>query len=197
MSVGGSLPVAEVMQPWPWYVAGTLIGLFVPALLLVGNRMFGISGNLRQVCAAALPTRAAFFQYDWRRVGGWNMAFALGILLGGVLVGLTMPDGAQVALSPAARESIGALGVRDFGGLVPRELFSWSSLLTMRGVVMLVGGGVLVGFGTAYAGGCTSGHAIAGLADFQLPSLVAVIGFFAGGLFGTWVLLPLLLRGGL
>ena len=197
MSAGGSLPVAEVMQPWPWYVAGPLIGLFVPALLLVGNRMFGISGNLRHVCAAALPTRAAFFQYDWRRVGGWNMAFALGILLGGVLVGLTMPDGAQIALSPAARESIGALGVRDFSGLVPRELFNGSSLLTMRGVVMLVGGGVLVGFGTAYAGGCTSGHAIAGLADFQLPSLVAVIGFFAGGLFGTWVLLPLLLRGGL
>ena len=191
------MPVAEVMQPWPWYVAGPLIGLFVPALLLAGNRMFGISGNLRHVCAATLPTRAAFFQYDWRRVGGWNMTFAFGILLGGVLVGLTMPDGAQVALSLEARASIDALGVRDFGGIVPRELFSWSSLLTIRGVVMIVGGGVLVGFGTAYAGGCTSGHAIAGLADFQLPSLVAVIGFFAGGLFGTWVLLPLLLRGGL
>jgi len=195
VSAGGSLPAVDVIQPWPWYVAGPLIGLFVPALLLIGNRMFGISGNLRHVCAAVLPSRAAFFQYDWRRVGGWNLAFAIGILLGGVLVGFTIPSGAEIALSPAARESIGALGIRDFSGMVPGELFSWSSLLTVRGLVMMVGGGVLVGFGTAYAGGCTSGHAIAGLADFQLPSLVAVIGFFAGGLFGTWVLLPLLLRG--
>jgi len=184
------------MEPWPWYVAGPLIGLFVPALLLIGNRLFGISGSLRHVCAAVLPSRAAFFQYDWRRVGGWNLAFAVGTLLGGALVGLTMPSGAEISLSPAARESIGALGIRDFSGLVPAELFSWSSLRTVRGLVMMVGGGILVGFGTAYAGGCTSGHAIAGLADFQLPSLVAVIGFFAGGLFGTWVLLPLLLRGG-
>lgn len=190
------MPAAESMHPWPWYVAGPLIGLFVPALLLIGNRMFGVSANLRHACAAALPSRAAFFQYDWRRVGGWNLAFALGILIGGVLVGLTIPAGAEVALSPAARESIGALGVRDFGGMVPRELFSWSSLLTLRGFVMLVGGGFLVGFGTAYAGGCTSGHAIAGLADFQLPSLVAVLGFFGGGLLGTWVLLPPLMRGG-
>jgi len=184
------------MEPWPWYVAGPLIGLFVPALLLIGNRLFGISGSLRHVCAAVLPSRAAFFQYDWRRVGGWNLAFAVGTLLGGALVGLTMPSGAEISLSPAARESIGALGIRDFSGLVPAELFSWSSLRTVRGLVMMVGGGILVGFGTAYAGGCTSGHAIAGLADFQLPSLVAVFGFVAGGLFGPWVLLPLLLRGG-
>ena len=67
------------------------------------------------------------------------------------------------------------------------------ALRTWRGVVVLIGGGFLVGFGTAWAGGCTSGHAISGLANFQLPSLVAVLGFFAGGLVGTWLLLPWLL----
>jgi len=179
--------------PWPWYVAGPLIGLFVPALLLVGNRMFGISSNLRHVCAAGMPGRVEFFRYDWRRAGGWNLAFALGILIGGALAGSFLDGGAGASLSTAARDSLTALGLNDFTGLVPRELFTWSALASWRGLVMLVGGGFLVGFGTAYAGGCTSGHAISGLADLQLPSLVAVAGFFAGGLIGTWLLLPYLL----
>ncbi len=183
----------DVMRVWPWYIAGPLIGLFVPALLLVGNRMFGISSNLRHACAAVLPARAEFFRYDWRRIGGWNLAFAVGILLGGVIVALTTAPGATMQLSAAAHDSMASLGVTDFSGVVPRELFSWSALTTLRGVVMMVGGGLLIGFGTAYAGGCTSGHAISGLADLQLPSLVATLGFFAGGLLGTWVVLPLLL----
>lgn len=183
----------NVMTVWPWYIAGPLIGLFVPALLVAGNRMFGVSGNLRHACAAVLPTRAEFFRYDWRRTGGWNLAFALGILLGGVIVGLTAEPESTMQLSSAARASMTSLGVTDFSGLVPSELFSWTALTTLPGLVMLVGGGLLIGFGTAYAGGCTSGHAISGLADLQLPSLVATVGFFAGGLFGTWVILPLLL----
>lgn len=181
------------MQPWPWYVAGPLIGLFVPALLLVGNKSFGISANLRHVCAIALPGRTEFFRYDWRQAGSWNLAFAVGILLGGVVAGqfFASPEGTQ--LSASARASITALGVTDFTGLVPRELFSWRALATWPGFTMLVGGGLLIGFGTAYAGGCTSGHAISGLADLQRSSLVAVIGFFAGGLIATWFILPRLL----
>ncbi len=179
--------------PWPWYVAGPLIGLFVPALLLVGNKMFGISSNLRHVCAAGIPGRVEFFRYDWRNAGGWNLAFAVGIVLGGALAGHFLAGTSDVQLSVAARESLIGLGIRDFTGLAPRELFTWSALATWRGFVMLIGGGFLVGFGTAYAGGCTSGHAISGLADLQLPSLIAVMGFFAGGLIGTWLILPLVL----
>ena len=180
-------------QPWPWFVAGPLIGLFVPGLLLVGNRAFGISSNLRHMCAIVLPGRIRFFRYDWRAAGGWNLAFALGILLGGVLTARFLDAGTPVHLAESARTSIASLGVHDMTGLVPQELFHWSALLTWRGLVIIAGGGFLVGFGTAYAGGCTSGHAIAGLANFQLPSLVAVAGFFAGGLISTWVILPALL----
>lgn len=189
------MPADNVMSVLPWYVAGPLIGLFVPVLLLVGNRMFGISSNLRHACAAALPTRAEFFRYDWRGVGGWNLAFAFGILIGGVIVGWTSAPGSTIQLTTEAQSSIAALGVRDFSGLVPGDLFNWSALTTLRGAVMLIGGGLLIGFGTAYAGGCTSGHAIAGLADLQRPSLVATLGFFAGGLLGSWVVLPRLLGG--
>jgi uncharacterized membrane protein YedE/YeeE len=182
-------------QPWPWYVAGPLIGLMVPALLLAGNRSFGISSNLRHVCAIAIPGRADFFRYDWRESGAWNLAFAAGIVLGGALAMRLLPSPHDMLLAPATSMAMHGLGIHDFAGLVPRELFSWHALTTLRGLVMIVGGGFLVGFGTSYAGGCTSGHAISGLADLQLSSLIAVVGFFGGGLASTWLLLPWLLTG--
>jgi uncharacterized membrane protein YedE/YeeE len=181
-----------LMRPWPWYVAGPLIGLFVPLLLVLGNRPFGVSASLRAICAAALPARADFFRYDWRKTGTWSLAFVAGIALGGALavqlLGTTTP-----AISPAARDAIAALGIHTVSGLAPAEVFSWPALLTVRGIICMVAGGFLVGFGTAYAGGCTSGHGITGLATLQLPSLVAVIAFFLGGVFATFVILPRIL----
>lgn len=186
--------VDAVRHPWPWYVAGPLIGLMVPLLLLLGNKMFGISSNLRHLCAAVVPGRVQFFQYDWRATGGWNLAFGLGIFVGGALAVRFLGGDDVSRLSGAAVTSVRALGITDVTGLAPHELFRWSALATWQGLVILVGGGFLVGFGTAYAGGCTSGHAIGGLADLQLPSLIAVLGFFAGGLITTWLILPLLLH---
>ena len=181
-------------EPWPWYVAGPLIGLVVPLLLLVGGRQFGISANLRHLCAAALPGRHPFFRYDWRREGGWNLVFALGIGLGGAVGAHLLSDpGRAVAVSPALAADLAALGLAAPAGLAPAELASWRALATLPGFLALAGGGFLVGFGARWAGGCTSGHAITGLSHFQLPSLVAVLGFFAGGLLMTHVLLPLLL----
>jgi uncharacterized protein len=180
-----------LMRPWPWYVGGPLLGLMVPALLLIGNKTFGFSSNLRHLCAACLPSKGAFFRYDWKESGGWNLAFLVGTLLGGAVGGRLLGAG-TVALSAKTQAALAALGLHDLSGLVPREVFSWAALASPRAIVMVVGGGLLVGFGTAYAGGCTSGHAISGLAAFQKASLVAVLGFFAGGLIATYVLLPLL-----
>jgi uncharacterized membrane protein YedE/YeeE len=178
-------------RPWPWYVAGPLIGLMVPALLLLGNKSFGFSSNLRHICAAWIPGKVAFFRYDWRTRGSRNLVFLVGTLIGGVIAAWLLA-GSHGPLSPNTVAALGTLGLHDLSGFVPREVFSWSSLSTLRGIAVVIGGGMLVGFGTAYAGGCTSGHAIAGLATFQKASLVAVVGFFAGGLFATFVLLPLL-----
>jgi uncharacterized protein len=180
-------------HPLPWYVAGPLIGLVVPGLLLIGNKSFGVSSNFRHLCAAIAPGRLEFFRHDWRKLGSWNLAFLLGLLLGASIASRLAPP-LTIALSPDTVAALHQLGLHDLSGLAPRELFSWSSLLTVEGFVLMVGGGFLVGFGTAYAGGCTSGHAIAGLANRQLPSLLAVCGFFAGGLAGTHLLLPWLLR---
>ena len=179
-------------SPWPWYVAGPLIGLFPALLLLLGNKLFGVSSALRHGCAAIYPRGIAHFRYDWRREGGWNLAFAAGIVLGGFLAGAVLANPEPVAIAPETRAALEALGVRDFAGLAPADLFGWPSLLTARGWALIAGGGFLVGFGTAWAGGCTSGHGLAGVADLQPASMVALAGFFAGGIAGTFALLPVL-----
>lgn len=180
--------------PWPWYIAGPLIGLMVPLLMLIGGKTFGISSNLRHLCAATIPSGLPFFRYNWKRQGGWNLLFALGIVMGGVIAAnLLLPPDYAVAIATATQRDLHALGLRDLSGLVPQELMGWQALTSLRGWLTLGVGGFLVGFGSRWAGGCTSGHAISGLATFQLPSLIAVGGFFAGGLLMTHVLLPLLL----
>ena len=181
------------LDPWPWYVAGPLLGLFPALLLILGNRMFGVSNNLRHLCAAVAPKPSGYFGYDWKREGGWNLAFAAGILLGGFIAGTLFANPEPIAISPRTVAALSALGVDRFDGLAPSDLFNWGALLTWRGAALILGGGFLVGFGTAYAGGCTSGHGLSGIADLQLPSLIALIAFFAGGIIGTFVLLPLIL----
>lgn len=184
-------------DPWPWYVAGPLIGLVVPALLLFGGKVFGLSANLRHACAALpVPDRAkpSFLRYDWKSAGLWNLVFAAGIV-GGGLVGIRVLSDptAPLSLSAETAAALRDLGVTDLTGFVPAQLVSWSALATPAGALMVLGGGFLVGFGARWAGGCTSGHAISGLADLQLPSLIAVVGFFVGGLAVTHLVLPLLL----
>jgi hypothetical protein len=158
----------------------------------VGNRLFGVSSNLRHLCSAVLPGKLDYFRYDWKRIGLWNLLFAAGILLGGFLAS-HWGGSPNVAIAEQTRIDLARLGIHDFSGLAPREIFTWSALLTRKGFVSVILGGFLVGFGTAYAGGCTSGHAISGLADLQMSSLIAVVGFFAGGLLATYFILPLAL----
>ena len=181
-------------SPWPWYVAGPIIGTVMVLLLLAGNRQLGVSSNFRHICAAVAPGKAPFLRYNWREVGGWNLAFALGILIGGFLAVRVLGGGDAVAISAATQADLAQLGIRDFSGLAPAQVFSWDALLTPTGLICIVLGGFLVGFGATWAGGCISGHAIAGLADRQLPSLIATIAFFAGGLVTTWFILPLVFR---
>jgi uncharacterized protein len=180
-------------QPWPWYVAGALIGLIVPALLILGNKHFGISANLRHACAAFFPANIKFFKYDWKKEI-WNLFFVVGILAGAFLAAHYLSDGRAIRVNPNLIAEVKSYGINDTASILPAEIFSWKSLLTLRGIILLVGGGFLVGFGTRYAGGCTSGHSIMGLSNLQLPSLVATISFMAGGFLMANLLLPLIMR---
>lgn len=181
-------------EPWPWYVAGPLIGLVVPFVYWYGGRKWGVSQSLQHLCAAAAPRKIEYLTYDWWKQGAWNLTMAAGVLVGGFVGGrlLSSPD-AVVAISAATRSDLAALGVRDFSGMVPSDVFSLEALLSPAGLLIIVGGGFLVGFGARYANGCTSGHAISGLANLQLSSLLAVVGFFAGGLISAHFLLGLIL----
>lgn len=184
--------VEFIRQPWPWYVAGPLLGLTVPLLLLLGNKSFGISSSLRHICAACVPANIPFFQYEWRKER-WNLFFVAGIFIGGVAAVQLIPNPEPIKLQADLVSELSAYGITNPTGSVPVQLFSWESLLTFRGFVMIVLGGFFVGFGTRYAGGCTSGHAIMGLSMLQWPSLVATISFMAGGFAMANFILPFIL----
>lgn len=171
-----------------------MIGLVVPFVFWYGGRKWGVSQSLQHICAAAFPAGIAYFRYDWWKDGAWSLALVTGVVLGGFVGGrlLSSPDDV-VAISAATRADLVQLGVTDFTGLVPSDLFSFRALLTPAGMVLIVVGGFLVGFGARWARGCTSGHAISGLATLQPSSLLAVIGFFLGGLVSAHLILPLLL----
>lgn len=180
-------------QPWPWYVAGPLIGLTVPALLILGNKSFGISSSMRHICAACLPAKIPFFKYDWKKEI-WNLFFVAGILFGGIAAAALLPSAEPIRISESLRNELAGYGVTEINSLVPNQLFNFGSLLTLRGFVLIVLGGFLVGFGTRYAGGCTSGHAIMGLANLQWPSLVATCCFMIGGIIMANFILPYILK---
>lgn len=181
-----------LQKPWPWYIAGPLIGLMVPALLLLGNRMLGVSSSLRDICAACVPAQIPFLQYDWKK-HSWNLFFVAGILLGGFIAGDLFRNPLPVAISHNTINDLRAMGVNTESGLLPDNLFNWHSLLTLKGFLLMVVGGFCVGFGTRYAGGCTSGHGIMGLSALQWPSLVATASFFIGGIICSNFILPWIL----
>ncbi|WP_277633026.1 YeeE/YedE family protein [Avrilella dinanensis] len=179
-------------EPWPWYIAGPLIGLTVPALLIIGNKSFGISSSLRHICASCFPANIPFFKYDWKKEV-WNLFFVFGILLGGFIAMRLLSNPNPVEVNPKLAEELATYGITNYNNLVPEDIMNWKSLFTMRGFLLMVLGGFFVGFGTRYAGGCTSGHAIMGLSNLQFPSLIATICFMIGGFIMANLILPVIL----
>jgi uncharacterized membrane protein YedE/YeeE len=176
-------------QPWPWWTSGAAIA-FIMILLLYFGKSFGVSSNLRTICTiAGAGKRLKFFDFDWRKQV-WNLLFIFGAVLGGLISSTLLQNDAPLQLSAATVADLNTIGIAFDGNLNPSTLFSLDAILSLKGLVLLLGGGVLVGFGARYAGGCTSGHAISGLTNMQVPSLVAVIGFFIGGLVMTHLILP-------
>lgn len=181
-----------IRRPWPWYIAGPILGLMVPVLLIAGNKLLGISGTLKQVCEICFPGNIPLKQ-NWRDQL-WNIFFAIGLLIGGFIGGVILKPVTTMPLSPATINTLKSYGISAQADVLPVEIFSWTHLFTWQHLLIVVGGGLLVGFGTRYAGGCTSGHGITGISTLQWPSLVATLLFFASGILTANFILPLLLK---
>ncbi|WP_298472868.1 YeeE/YedE thiosulfate transporter family protein [uncultured Maribacter sp.] len=181
-----------ILNPWPWYVSGPLITLIMVLLILFGKN-FGMSSNLKTLCTIGGAAKYSdFFKIDWRSFK-WNLVVVLGAIIGGFIATQFLSNGTPIDLSPDTIADLKALGFSNPStNLLPPEIYSWDSVLSLKGICILCIAGFLVGFGTRYAGGCTSGHAISGLSNLQIPSLIAVIGFFIGGLLMTHFILPLI-----
>jgi uncharacterized membrane protein YedE/YeeE len=181
-----------LLQPWPWYVAGPMISL-VLFLLYYFGKSFGVSSNLEILCAIGGAGKFLdYFKFDWKK-NSWNLVFIIGAILGGFITYQWLTPTEAIALNPQTVQDLSALGFENAGShYLPDEIFSLDALLSVKGFLILLIAGILVGFGARYAGGCTSGHAIVGLSNLEIPSLISVIGFFIGGLIMTWILIPLI-----
>jgi len=181
-----------IFQPWPWYVAGPLIALTMFLLFYFGKKL-GISSNLENLCAMGGAGKFVdFFKYDWRK-NSWNLMVVFGVLIGGFVASHWLTKSDVIALNPQTIQDLSTLGIKNAGAYyLPPEIYSIDAMLSLKGFAILIGAGFLVGFGSRYAGGCTSGHGIVGLSSLQIPSFIAVAGFFIGGLIMTWFILPLI-----
>ena len=180
-----------ITQSWSWWFSGLVISGIMFVLLFFGQS-FGFSSNLRTICAAAgAGKNVSFFNFNWKNQM-WNLVFLTGAIIGGLISGTLLKNNEPIQLSEATKTDLQELGFSDPADIQPAELFSMDAVLSLKGFLILAVGGLMVGFGSRYAGGCTSGHAISGLSDLQLPSLIAVIGFFMGGLLMTHLLFPII-----
>jgi uncharacterized membrane protein YedE/YeeE len=180
-----------ITQTWAWWFSGAMIASIMFFLLYFGQS-FGFSSNLRTICAAAgLGKKTKFFDFNWK-AQTWNIVFLIGSIIGGYIASQFLSEGGPVDISAATINDLSKFGIAAPESLQPNELFGLQAVFSLKGFLILAFGGLMVGFGSRYAGGCTSGHAISGLSNLQLPSLIAVIGFFIGGLAMTYLIMPLI-----
>ena len=182
-----------IRQPWHWSIAGLLIGLTVPTLLLIGNKKFGVSSSLRHLCAMCVPANIPFFQYEWKKEI-WNLFFVGGMLIGALIASKFLHNPSNIVVAESTKTVLYQYGITDFSKLMPTQIFNVANIFTLKGFAFFVFGGFLVGFGTRYAGGCTSGHSILGLSTLQWPSLVATICFMIGGFFSANIIIPFIFK---
>lgn len=181
-----------IYNPWPWYVSGPMIALIM-FLLIFFDKSFGMSSNLRTLCTmCGAGKNVDFFKFNWREQR-WNLTVLIGVILGGFIAANFLTNDLSVDINPSTVKNLNELGFTSAGkAYLPNEIFDLTALYNLKSILILAIGGLLVGFGTRYAGGCTSGHAISGLSNLQLPSLIAVVGFFIGGIIMIHLLFPLI-----
>jgi hypothetical protein len=177
---------------WHWSISGFIIGMVMLALIYFG-KVFGMSSNLRSLCAmTGIGKQVPFFDWDWKSQR-WNLVVIIGAMIGGYVATHYLNDSSNVSINPVTIQKLQKMHIdAPNSKLLPDAIFGEAIFQSPKKIFLLIVGGILIGFGSRYAGGCTSGHAISGLSNFQLPSLKAVIGFFVGGLIMVNFIFPLI-----
>ena len=181
-----------ILQPWAWYFGGPLIAISLLLYFYFGKN-FGVSTNFETLCSMAGAGKFLdYFKKDWKE-RDFALLFVVGLIIGGFISATYLIPNQTIDLNPKTIQELTDLGFSNVGNqYFPDEIFSIEVVFSLKGFLILLVSGLLIGFGTRYAGGCTSGHAITGLSSLQLPSLLAVIGFFIGGIIATWFIIPLI-----
>ena len=159
----------------PWYVAGPLIGLIVPLLLLLREKQFGISSSYRYVLSGPFK-RVSYFNYDAKK-DSWQLHFCIGLIVSGLVVTYFIPS-----WKPEGRALEGGSTWQE----IAVSVYEW------KNCIQFFIGGLLVGFGARYANGCTAGHCIMGVSQWATSSLVATVSFFVGGWLASNFLIELI-----
>jgi len=144
-----------------WYVAGIGIAGITLALLLLASRRLSVSSGFEDICSLVIDS--SYFRRAAIVSGrSWRLPLLAGLILGGFLS----------AVLGGGWEPTWALGLFDRAiGLGPAGKLAW----------MFVGG-LFIGFGTRLAGGCTAGHGIFGVANFEKASIISTITFVLAGI---------------
>jgi hypothetical protein len=181
-----------IFEPWPWFVGGPLIALCLVLFFYFGKN-FGTSSDFETLCTMAGAGKVAdYFKKDWKE-RDFGLLFITGLVIGGFIASNFLIPDQTVEMNPKSIQELTEIGFSNVGNqYFPDEIFSNEAVFSLKGFLILVISGLLIGFGTRYAGGCTSGHAITGLSSLQFPSLLAVIGFFIGGIIAVWFIIPML-----
>ncbi len=181
-----------ILQPWTWYVGGPLISISLLLYFYFGKN-FGASTNFETLCTMAGAGKVSdYFKKDWKD-RDFALLFVIGLIIGGFISSIYLIPNQSIDLNPKTVQELTELGFSNIGSqYFPEEIFGEEVLFSLKGFLILLISGILVGFGTRYAGGCTSGHAITGLSSLQFPSLLAVFGFFIGGIIATWFIIPII-----
>jgi uncharacterized membrane protein YedE/YeeE len=180
-------------QPWHWLITGTIIGLIVPTLLLIGNKRLGVSSFMRHICAICFPRKITLFKYEWKKEM-WNIFFVIGIFLGGLIANQFLSNPQPIQVAQTTKIALAEYGITDFSKILPIELFNFKNIFTIKGFFFFIIGGLFIGFGSRYASGCTSGHSIMGIANLQWPSVIATFFFMIGGILCAKVILPIFFK---
>lgn len=150
-------------EPWPWWMGGLVIGALVPLLYYFLNTALGVSTGFGNFAKLLFPktTLSWLNSKSFSSVVNHRFYMMMGMLIGAFSAGRVMG-------LPVVTIEMGVFS----------ETLQWP---IWGNVLWFLMGGFLLGLGARIAGGCTSGHSIHGLANFQLSSLVATICFLIFG----------------